>query len=457
MTVAFTPPVPAPPRTLLRGAVRRSLTASLWDGVFVSLMMGLVDSFLTPFGLALKAGPRQIGWLTSFPPLFGALAQWWTGRLTRLWNGRKKVLTRVVYAQAFTVAGLAALPWLPAPSRIPLLILLATLYAAFGGLSGPVWNSLMSDYLPPSKRTGYYGWRNRITGAVVIAAALLAGVVLQRFGRGTLVGFSCLFAGATLCRFVSAAFLEKMYEPAVSRRSLPAGRFRHFWRETRGGPFWPFALYAAGLTFSANLSGPYFPVYMLRGLKFSYLTYTILMMAVNLSTVSMMAAWGRKADQAGPLKVLQVCTWLTPLLPLLWLTSQSPWPIFFVQIFGGVVWSGLQLCQINYIFDAVPSRLRTQAIAYFNVVNGMALFAGAFLGGYLLEILPPLLGFRFLTLLQISGVLRVLVALFLLPRVPAVRTHSTVSGWDVFYGAVGLKPLAGFSRDILHMVRRWGR
>jgi MFS family permease len=428
-------------------------------------MMGAVDGFVTPFALALHASPRGIAWLTSVPALFGAAAQWWTGRLTRAWGGRKTVLLRVVGGQAVVLVLLAGLAFSTLPHRVPVLIALMTGYVVFGGLSGPVWNSLMADYLPASHRAGYYGWRNRITGLVLIAGALGAGAWLTfsagsaspAAAPGALASFGLLFLAAAAARAVSWRFLARFYEPVYSRAALPAGRFDDFWRETRGGPFWPFVACAASMTFAANLSGPYFPVYLIRGLKFSYLTYTTVMMAVQVALSFSMALWGRAADEIGLQKIFRLSCWLTLLMPLLWLVSPSPWYIFFLQLFGGLSWAGFNLSTTNYLFDAVPARWHIQAISYFNVINGTALFAGAFLGGHVMEKLPPLLGFPFLTLLQISGALRLAVCLTLLPKVRPVRRDAAVSNWQVFYSVLGLKPLIGVYRGVVDSLTRVDR
>lgn len=450
----------APAVKIRRGDVRKSLRASIADGAFCAIMMGLVENFFIPFGLALRATTTQIGWLAAFPPLVGAFCQWWTATLARHCGGRKSLLVRVVRGQVVALVLLATLPWVTPSWRIPALTLLVAAYVAFGGLTGPVWNSLMSEYIPPARRAGYFGWRNRLMGSIVLASALLTGSALHLFAGSvstagkTLTVFSTVLLAAAACRAVSAYFLTRYYEPALSARTLPHSRFVFFRAQTRGGPFWRFLAFNASLTLVANLVGPYFSVYMLRDLGYSYLTYTLSMVTLHLSVAFMMPLWGRKADEAGVHRVLRICAWLTPVLPLLWMASRAPAYVIAIQVLGGWVWSGMNLCQTTYVIESVPSRLRTQAMAYFNVVNGAALFIGAFLGGFLPQFMPKVMGFSFVAMLLLSSALRVLVCAMLLPRVGPVRLRPPVTDWQLFYSTAGLRPLVSIYRGAWQLLGR---
>ena len=54
-----------------RKCVRRSVQASLKDGVFWALMTGFVEPYIVPFALALGASTPAIGFLRSVPALLG--------------------------------------------------------------------------------------------------------------------------------------------------------------------------------------------------------------------------------------------------------------------------------------------------------------------------------------------------------------------------------------------------
>ncbi|MEJ2010362.1 MAG: hypothetical protein P8Z30_19780, partial [Acidobacteriota bacterium] len=113
------------------------------------------------------------------------------------------------------------------------------------------------------------------------------------------------------------------------------------------------------------------------------------------------------------------------------------------------LWAGFNLSAANFVYDAVPSRDRTRSIAYFNVINGVALFAGAMTGGYLVQVLPPLLGYKILTLLVISSLLRFAVRFLLIGRLREVRPVGRVRSSELFFSIIGIKPLLGIERKTL--------
>ena len=93
-----------------------------------------------------------------------------------------------------------------------------------------------------------------------------------------------------------------------------------------------------------------------------------------------------------------------------------------------------------------PSK-RVRCISYFNVLNGIAIFSGAVLGGFLATKLPPIQGHSLLTLFLISGVCRLTVYFALFNRFREVRVSREVSIRELFFSVVGIRPLVGMSRD----------
>ena len=136
------------------------------------------------------------------------------------------------------------------------------------------------------------------------------------------------------------------------------------------------------------------------------------------------------------------------ILPLLWIINHNPIFLIFTQIVSGFAWAGFNLCASNFIYDAVSSKKRTRCISYFNTLNGMALCLGALCGGFLLERLPALLGYKILTLFLIASVLRMTVALFMSRQLKEVRLVEKASDDEIFLSMVGLKPFQGLGENI---------
>ena len=156
--------------------VRESLRSSFKDGIFAACMAGVTDHYATPTALFLGATVQQVGLISALPNLLSSLSQFFSVRMIYWVGGRLKLLIRLVFTQALLIVCIAVLPLLEISHRVELLLILLILSAACGGLAGPAWGSLMSDYVPAFKRGRYFGWRNRTVGAVTggsIVAALL--------------------------------------------------------------------------------------------------------------------------------------------------------------------------------------------------------------------------------------------------------------------------------------------
>jgi MFS family permease len=188
------------------------------------------------------------------------------------------------------------------------------------------------------------------------------------------------------------------------------------------------------INFATNLSGPFFAVYMLRDLKFDYLTYVAINATATIATITFLTRWGKRADRAGNIKVLRITSFLIPLVPLLWLVSKQVYYLIPVQILSGFAWSGFTLTSGNFLYDVSPRESRTQSIAIFNAVSGVAVCIGALTGGFLAPRLPHLFGNNLLCLFLISGVLRAFIVILLLRRISEVRRVPRVSSLELLLG-----------------------
>ena len=329
-------------------------------------------------------------------------------------------------------------------------ITFVTLFTAFGAFATPAWGSMMSDLVPEQNRGDFFGRRNGLAGFVTIAAMFAAGLMVHYIKPfSASFGFALVFVMAFLFRMLSWSYIRKMYDPPMPRESGEKIAFVKFLSRMREDNFSMFVVSISLLSFAVNLAGPFFAVLMLRDLNFSYLLYTVIMVAASLSVFLTTWRWGRHADHVGNIKVVKATSLLICTIPLLWLISLNPVFLVCAQVYSGFLWAGFNLSAANFIYDAVPSQSRTRSIAYFNVINGLSLFAGAMTGGYLVHILPPLMGYRILTLLLISAVLRFAVRFFLIARLKEVRPVGRVGSRELFFSIIGVKPLLGIERKTL--------
>ncbi len=287
--------------------VRESLRSSFKDGIFAAFMAGITEHYATPLALFLGATVQQVGLISALPHLLASVSQFLAVRVIHWIGGRLKLLVRLVLCQASLILCIAILPWLDTAQRVELLTALLILIAVCGGLAGPAWGSLITDYIPSSKRGRYFGWRNRTVGAVTLASIIISGLVLYSFGEISYsAGFCLLFGSAALARFASGYFISRMDEPP--HRSDPASDFTFlmFIARFRQSNFLRFVVFSACLTFATYLSAPFFAVFMLRDLQFSYLTYMGLQVCSSFASLVALPLWGRHADLVGNVRVLRL-------------------------------------------------------------------------------------------------------------------------------------------------------
>ena len=429
--------------------VRESLRSSFKDGICAACMAGVTDHYATPAALFLGATVLQIGLITALPNLLSSLSQFLSVRVIYWVGGRLKLLVRLVFCQASLVLCIALLPLLEIAVRVELLLIFLILAAVCGGLAGPAWGSLMSDYVPASKRGRYFGWRNRTVGVMTVGSIVASGLLLNFFQNiSYATGFLIIFSLAAAARYVSAYFISRMDEPPHRKDPASDFTFLMFLRRFRESNFLKFVVFSGCLTFGTYLAAPFFAVFMLRELQLSYLTYMALQVGSSLAALIALPLWGKHADLVGNVRVLRLSSFLASLIPMFWLLSHNPAYLMLVNLFAGFSWSGVTLSTGNFIYDAVTPQKRVRCIAYFNVINGLALFLGSSLGGFLASRLPPLFGHRLLGLFALSCACRLFFYLLLSRSFREVRAAAhEVSIQELFFSVVGIRPLVGTAQD----------
>jgi MFS family permease len=331
-----------------------------------------------------------------------------------------------------------------------------TLSTAFDSALNPAWGSMMADLVPAQMRGRFFGGRNRITAFVSGVFTYAAGGILQLLTGNTNLAFTLIFAGAIASRLVSFYFLSQMYEPlspATEKRGhdgmlkIARGLF-----STNIGMF---IIFCALINFTATVAGPFFSPYMLRDLHFSYIVYTIMNSAAGLATIGSMTWWGKRMDRAGSIKVLKITSLFVPFVPLGWALSHNFWWLIVVQVFSGFAWAGFQLSSGIFIFDATPPQNRTRYIALYNSLIFLGVSVGSLTGGIVAPLLPPFMGSYFLSIFIVSGLARLAVALFFLPRIKEVRKVPQVKAGELLFSDFQpgwLKRAYGYTAE--HLRRR---
>jgi MFS family permease len=437
-----------------------TLQHSLKDSGAFAVMAGIGETYLSAFALFLGAGTAQIGLLSSVPPMLASLAQIFSAWLGHAIGHRKRIILTGAVIQCLAWLPILSLPLLFPDYAVPLLIIAVVIYYVGANLSAPQWSSLMGDIVPRRKRGRFFGMRTRLITALTFLSLMAGGLILHLFTERdqTLYGFVLLFLVAIIARSVSIYHLARMHDPGghVSAMELPASR--EWWTRLRTSNFVRFSLFFALMQFAVAIASPFFTVYLLRDLEFSYLQFTAITGAAVLAQFLTLTQWGRISDVFGNRRILSVSGLIIPLLPILWTFSTSTWYLVVTQALSGFCWAGFSLSAGNFLYDIIKPGRRLTYMAMHNVLASLAVFAGALLGGLLGAAMPdrialfgldwqwasPLYGIFIL-----STVVRLIVVATFIPQLKEVRAVRPISFGQVIFRVTRVNALAGLVFDIV--------
>ena len=399
--------------------LRRDLRVSTADGTAFAMMVGVGETYLPAFVLAIGLGEVFAGLTATVPMLAGALLQLLSPPLLRRLGSRKRwvVLCSAIQAAVFLPLIVAAvIGHVPRP----VVLLIAAFYWGTGMAAGAVWYTWIGRLVPAGVWARFFARRNRLTQAGQLAGMLAGGAVLQWAAtRGVpLSGFVCLFTAALCFRAASVGFLFVQREPADIRapdRTVSA--FGLLGRLAK--PEGRLLMYMLSVQVTAQLAGPFFTPYLLGELKLEYLPYVVILATFFLAKVVTFPWLGRFAHRFGARRLL----WIGGLgiIPLAacWLVSASVPYLIAVQAVAGIAWACYELGTFLLTLQIIPDRERTSILTLFNLVNAAAIVTGAATGGAVLRLLGEEKT-TYLILFALSSAAR-LLTLPLLRRVNVAR------------------------------------
>ncbi len=439
----------------------RTMNLSIKEGSASSIMSGVGDSYISPYALAIGANNLQIGLLSSFVGLLGPLSQLFGSKVMEKYSRRKIILISVT---------LQALMWIPIlalslffikdifKAYLPvILIIFYSIYAILGSIGGPAWFLLLGEIVPENIRGKYFGRRNKICGTVALVSTLAAAFVLDyaKTGGYLLLIFSALFFIASITRIIAAYYFTKHYYPEFKPKEGYYFTFFQFIKKAPFNNFGRFTIYISLINLTVQIAGPFFTVYMLKDLHFSYLTFTMINASASTFSLITMSLWGKVSDKYGNREMLKIGSIIIPFVPFLWLFSSSPIYLILVpQLLSGVGWAAFNLAAGNFIYDIVTPQRRGICVAYYSVLNGIGIFAGAMIGGLLANYLTIPFMNKLLFIFVISGVLRLALVMIMIPKIKEVRTVETPKSNIFMYFK---EPITEKFSEVFHLAEKIGR
>lgn len=377
----------------------KDLRNSIYDGMFANAFATLTGGvFLTGFALHLGMNEFMIGLLAAMPFLvtvFQLPTSYWIDRK----GGRKKI--------AYWAAAVARVTWIPilCVALLPIflastktLIILGLIFFSYAliSVSFVSWLSWISDLVPEGTRGGFFGVRNMLNGAAGMVAMVLFGHILDflkvRIQAGLSVGFGVTFMAAVSFGMLSLRFLKRISEPPISRTARDMTFRDHVILPFGETNFRKFLIFAFLWSFSVYFASPFFTLYFLRELKFSYGFVATLGMLSALADLIGMRVWGKISDKARNKAIIGMASWVAAFLPLAWVTV-SPGSVIvpiLLHLVGGGFWAGINLCMNNLLLRISPQENKTVFLSIYNTLAGLGAATGPILSGLVLNLMGAL-------------------------------------------------------------------
>jgi len=451
--------------------LRCTLKRSQQEAVASSTMTATSDNFFNAYAIFLGASMGQMGLVTGLPQLFGAISQ-----LISVWLvshfSRKYFIVVAAVMQAMVVFAMAGVAAIRPDNAVWIFIGLAALYHGFMNLIQPHWRAWMGAIVPEKRRGTFFAARTRLTMAASLSVFFAGGGILSLTDsiEMTWLGFSLLFSIAFMGRLTSAWLLWQMHDPEPCPTKVSGyfsqtlSNFKQAWADNT---FKQYSLFVAGMQCMVAISAPFFAVYMLEDLQFTYIEFVMASVASIITQFITLRFWGRFSDIYGNRIVMLITSSLIPSLPILWIFSDSYTYIIALQVLSGFAWSGFTLSTANYLYDIRPFRSDFATYAALQAALSAAfVFMGAMVGGVIASYAGSFLAFTGLNswlsspifvVFIVSSIMRTLVTLWFIPRSVEPKVRPRPQFLQLIFRIRGFSAISGVSLDWLTVTKKKSR
>ena len=433
-------------------SIRRNLQASAVDGAAFGGMVGLGETYLAAFALAVGVGEVSAGLVASLPLVAGGTLQLASLRAVRWIGSEKRWILLCATLQAMAFLPLIYAGMVGEISLLGLLVI-ASIYWGAGLATGPAWNAWIETIVPIGVRTRYFAARSRLAQLTTLAGFMLGGAILTVGGwiDRECQAFAVMFAVAAMLRLCSVYWLGQ--QSTIVRRSEPlstsAREHPHLIRKSfvRGGRLLIFLVTLQGMV---QMAGPFFTPFMLTELGFSYVQYVTLISVSFTTKILSLSMWGRLSKRSSAKVLLWIGSIGVVPMSALWIVSQQYLWLICVQAFSGVMWAAYELGFFLMFFEALPKEKRIRMLTIYNFANTVAIFLGATIGAWILQSSGATTT-GYLTLFGLSSLGRLSALIILasasLSSVPVIRIGVRVLGLRATSGSVDSPVLSSFETD----------
>ena len=385
--------------------------------------------------IVLGANDFQLGLIAAIPVALNVAQLFISYYMERKRNRRFLFLFFGIVGRFFWIP-IALVPYLFPSFSVDRRIWLVIVFVAFVAIGNSFVNlgfgSLMGDLVPMRIRGQYFGVRQRVMLAAAVICGVIVAAMIDTLGE---IGYTIalVLAGVTTIMDIVCFLFFKWPDMAEPEGGVDRTPIRVMLKEVLvNKPFMKVVLFFTLWQFAVGISSPFFNVFMLEELNMSFIQMTLYtQIASNIVTVLTVSRWGRLIDRYGNKTIMQLVILVNCLSPLPWLlaTPKAIWYVLLSNVVSGCFWPVMDLAQQNLYLNQSPRMHRSMYVAvFFSCINLAGIALGNAVGGWLmqnafkqLEALHfTLFGVEWINthyIILLGSVLRLLVALLILPRI----------------------------------------
>lgn len=321
---------------------------------------------------------------------------------------------------------ISAITWLPIIFALlfiknisPLLLVgLWTINVVPSILILPLRDNWLANIIPSDKMGRYLGLRAAISGIFYLISFYVMGYSLDVSSSDISRGYAFILSIA----FVASASNVLVYIFARPPATMPESptknkiSFSGFIKGAKKERLGTFIIFVTLFTFAVYLNGPLFAVFILSELKFSYMTYTLIISCEYIARIISLTFWGKQVDKLGSLQILGKVSHLIPFVPILWLFSGNFFYLCLAQLFSGTIWAAFDLCCQTFIYKSTKPEQKLRYMVYYRSLITLAAALGTLTSALLLTNMFRIFGSQILGMLLLSGILRMVIVRIMIPR-----------------------------------------
>jgi len=350
-------------------------------------------AFLVGYAKYLGANDQFNGIIIALPLLTYIIQMFSPLILERLPSRKKLIIGLCIFYR--TVLGLMVIIPFITENKSTRLLLLAvmyfTAYAAFSFLN-PAAGSWIISLVPEKMRGRYFGLRDMCILASAAVISIVMGRVLDVYKSSNkeFAGFIFVFLVVLALVVWNGIMLKRIKEPEVvlfnesltlkSLLTLPL-KHKRFRKVIFLNIIWNLA---------AQLSLPFFSVYMVTGLKLSYTFIMIIGIIMSFTQALSAKMWGKLSEKVGWEFTTVLSIGMVGICHLTWIfVNNSTYFILIpiIQVMAGIAWAGVNISFFNIQFKHAPQEGRTIYIGFNAALAGLSGFLSALVGATLVGVL----------------------------------------------------------------------